>query len=113
MLTPTIDNINRMINLALEDEAGRAALAKDWRVFMTTHFDLNPVQRHNLETSGSIPAERVEALQRAITSVAQNGGGIRLAGGDPVKLVVKPKKPGDPDASCTIQIKTFVCHVEI
>jgi hypothetical protein len=113
MLTPTIDNINRMLNLALEDPAGKQVLAKDWRVFMTTHFALDPEQRRNLEAGGGVPADRVEAIQRAVTSVVENGGAIRLAGGDPAMLVVKPKKPGDPDASCTLQIKTFVCHVEI
>ena len=44
MLTPTIDNINRMLNLALEDPAGKQVFAKDWRVFMTTHFALDPEQ---------------------------------------------------------------------
>ena len=32
MLTPTVDNINRMLNLALEDAAGKDVLAKDWLV---------------------------------------------------------------------------------
>ena len=113
MLTPTVDNINRMLNIALEDRAGKQVLAKDWRVFMTTHFALDPEQKRNLEAGGGIPADRVEAIQRAVTSVAENGGAIRLSGGDPALLVVKPKKPGDPDASCTLQIKTFVYHVEI
>jgi hypothetical protein len=113
MLTPTVDNINRLLNLALEDPAGKATLAKDWRVFMTTHFVLDPEQKRNLETGGGIPAERVEAIQRAVTSVVEFGGAIRLTGGDLALLVVKSKKPDGPDASCTIQIKTFVCHVEI
>jgi hypothetical protein len=116
MLTPTVDNINRLLNLALEDPAGKAVLAKDWRVFMTTHFALDPEQRRNLETGGGIAADRVEAIQRAVTSVVEYGGAIRLSGGDPALLVVKSKKPeapNGPDASCTIQIKTFVCHVEI
>ena len=112
MLTPTVDNINKMLNLALEDEGGKRVLAKDWRVFMTTHFALDPEQKRNLGTGGGIPADRVQAIQRAVTSVVENGGAIWLAGGDPALLVVKPKKKGDPDASCTIQIKSFVCHVE-
>jgi hypothetical protein len=113
MLTPTVDNINRLLNLALEDPAGKQVLAKDWRVFMTTHFALDPEQRRNLEAGGGIPADRVEAIQRAVTSVVENGGAIRLSGGDPGLLVVKPKKAGDPDASCTFQIKSFVCHFEV
>jgi hypothetical protein len=112
MLTPTVDNINRMLHLALEDPAGKQVLAKDWRVFMTTHFALDPEQKRNLSAGGGIPADRVAAIQKAVTSVVENGGAIRLAGGDPAKLVVRPKKKGDPDASCTIQIKSFVCHVE-
>ena len=66
MLTPTVDNINRLLNLALEDPAGKQVLAKDWRVFMTTHFALDPEQRRNLEAGGGIPADRVEAIQRAV-----------------------------------------------
>jgi hypothetical protein len=102
-----------MLNLALEDPAGKQVLAKDWRVFMTTHFALDPEQKRNLEAGGGIPADRVAAIQRAVTSVVEFGGAIRLSGGDPAMLVVKAKKPDGPDASCTIQIKTFVCHVEI
>jgi hypothetical protein len=101
-----------MLNLALEDPAGKRALSKDWREFMSTHFALSEEQRHSVETASGLPADRVRAIQTAITNVVENGGAIRLSGTDPVLLVVKPKKPEEPTFSCTVQIKTFVCHVE-
>jgi hypothetical protein len=112
MLTPTVDNINRMLNLALDDPAGKQALSKDWRAFMTTHFALSPEQQQSVKTASGLPADRVAAIQAAITNVVENGGAIRLSGSDPVLLVIKPKKPEDPTVSCTLQIKTFVCHLE-
>jgi hypothetical protein len=112
MLTPTVDNINRILSLALADPAGKEALSKDWRAFMSTHFALSSEQQKSVQTVSGLPPERVQAIQSAITNVAENGGAIRLSGTDPVMLVIRPEKPAEPTFSCTVQIKTFVCHVE-
>ena len=112
MLTPTVDNINRMLSLALADPAGKQALSKDWRAFMATHFALSEEQQHSVQTASGLPADRVQAIQNAITNVVENGGAIRLSGTDPVLLVIRPEKPAETTFSCTIQIKTFVCHLE-
>ncbi|MGD0731791.1 MAG: hypothetical protein ABR956_11040 [Terracidiphilus sp.] len=112
MLTPTVDNINRVLSLALADPAGKQALSKDWRGFMTTHFALSPEQSKSVQTASGLPPERVQAIQNAITNVVENGGAIRLSGADPVLLVIRPEKQAETTFSCTVQIKTFVCHVE-
>ena len=113
MLTPTVDNLNRMLSLALEDPAGKEALRKDWRAFLTTHFALDPEQLQNLQTVSGIPADRVEAIQNAITEVVENGGSIRLSGTDPTLVVIKPKNPEKPIFTCTLTIWKFRCHLEI
>jgi hypothetical protein len=112
MLTPTVDNINKMLNLALEDPAGKQALGKDWRAFLSTHFALDAQQLKSVQSAGGIPADRVAAIQEAITDVVENGGAIRLSGTDPVLLVVKPKDPQKKSFSCTISIIIFSCHIE-
>ena len=113
MLTPTVDNINRVLNLALDDPAGKQALAKDWRGFLTTHFALDAQQLRNVQSAGGIPADRVAAIQQAITDVVENGGAIRLSGTDPVLLVIKPKDPEKKSFSCNINIIIFGCKIEV
>ena len=111
MLTPTNDNINRLLKLALADPVGRRILRTDWRKFMVTHFALNPEQRRSIATYSGLPPDRVKAIQEAVANVVKYGGAIRVTGSNPMVLVIKPKGP-HPLFSCTIATKSFYCHLE-
>ena len=103
-----------MLNLALEDPAGKQVLANDWRVFMTTHFALDPEQKRNLEAGGGIPADRVEA-----DPARRHERRRRTAGPSAWRAATRPCSSSSPRSPATrtqvapLQIKTFVCHVEI
>ena len=111
MFSPSVDNINRLLRIALEDPVGRRALSKDWREFMTSHFALNAKQHKSVATEAGLPPDRARAIQRALRDVIKYGGAIRVAGSTPMLLVVKPKGP-HPLFKCTIATSSFYCHLE-
>jgi hypothetical protein len=51
-----------------------ASLRKDWRAFLSEHFQLTATQQRNLS---GLPAGEVALLQRAISTVP-NGGAVRM-----------------------------------
>lgn len=111
MLTPTVDNLNKVLKLGLHDPIGKTILARDWREFIAAHFQLNADQKQSVATASGLPQDRVAAIQEAITDVANYGGDIRLSGTDPMLLVIRAANR-DRSFSCTIEINSFKCHVE-
>lgn len=108
MLSLTNDNINAVVKLGLNDPVGKEILAKDWRKFISDHFELNSHQKANLAEAGGIPKDRIEAIQEAVSNVVKYGGNIRFTGTDPAMLYIKPVAP-HPDFYCSVETAFGKC----
>ncbi|VVC83210.1 hypothetical protein [Sideroxydans sp. CL21] len=114
MISPSADNINKLMKIALEDPIGKRMLKKDWRAFVVSHFALSASQKKSLTTQSGLPPDRVDAIQKAINAVVKDGGAIRVSESvkAPGVMLLAIKSAKDYMFKCSIETKTFKCSVE-